>query len=202
MKTKFFLLVFVIFKITFSVNSQETGELIVYGIDQYSYKTIKIGNQVWMAENMSFEPSVEQYYAYILRGIVFESWVYNNDKGKASLLGRLYTYESANNVCPYGWHLPTISEINILIKSVSGDAYEALIPGGNSGFLALFGGRYFGTYEGESKFAYFWLSSEDSNLGNFLCIIRDMKQIGIGSCTKSCGLSVRCLKDNVSQENK
>ena len=38
------------------------------------------------------------------------SWVYDNNSSYASTYGRLYDWETANNVCPSGWHLPSDDE--------------------------------------------------------------------------------------------
>lgn len=68
--------------------------------DGQTYKTIKIGNAVWMAENLN----------YATRNSV----VANN----AKQYGRLYSIEEAKEACPVGWHLPTDSEWKALEKQL------------------------------------------------------------------------------------
>lgn len=75
------------------------------------YPTVKIGEQVWMAENLNIETS--------------GSMCYDNDPEKCKKGGRLYTIEDARNVCPAGWHLPDTSELNALLETV-GDAKKLL----------------------------------------------------------------------------
>ena len=84
--------------------------------DGKSYRTVKIGNQVWMAENLDFE--TKHSYCYDAEGERYKKQPNCNDKKFVS--GRLYTYESAKSACPGGWHLPTIAEFETLIKTVGG----------------------------------------------------------------------------------
>ncbi|MGM0650921.1 MAG: FISUMP domain-containing protein [Bacteroidota bacterium] len=73
--------------------------------DGNEYKTIKVGEQVWMAENMNYATESG-------------SWHYNDNPENGDLYGRLYTWETACEVCPDGWHLPTAEEWEQLIEFV------------------------------------------------------------------------------------
>jgi uncharacterized protein (TIGR02145 family) len=151
------------------------------------YKIIIIGIQTWLAENLAYKAD---------KGC----WAYVNDKNNVAKYGYLYDWETAKNVCPTGWHLPTKEEFDILFENVGGsrkDAYNAFISNGNSGFSALFAGMsdrngnfyYLGT------FAYFWSCSPVGiENANFL-VVHDHTQTGVGFTRKECGLSVRCIKD-------
>jgi len=74
------------------------------------YRTVQIGNQIWMAENLNFDcPG---------------SRCYGNDPKKAEKYGRLYTWDDANKVCPPGWHLPKWEEWIMLFDFVgNGSSY-------------------------------------------------------------------------------
>ena len=74
--------------------------------DSKAYKTVKIGDQVWMAENLDYETanSICGEMEYL------------------TLYGSLYSWEEAKTVCPDGWHLPNQAEWNTLIEFVGDSA--------------------------------------------------------------------------------
>lgn len=77
--------------------------------DGKTYKTIKIGDQLWLAENLNLlTPN--------------GSYCYDNDPLNCSKFGRLYNWENAKNVCPTydGWQLPTDKDWNALIDYLGG----------------------------------------------------------------------------------
>jgi len=91
--------------------------LTVTDIDGNTYKTIKIGNQWWMAENLKVIhyqngdaiPNVTGYseWSYLSTGAYCN---YNNNESNAALYGRLYNWYAVNDdrkIAPEGWHVPT-----------------------------------------------------------------------------------------------
>ncbi|MCK5820590.1 MAG: hypothetical protein KAH17_01845 [Bacteroidales bacterium] len=85
--------------------------------DGHIYRYIEIGNQIWMAENMSYLPDVSPvasgslidpfHYVYNYNG-------FNVEQAKSSSsyknYGVLYNWDAAANACPDGWHLPSDQE--------------------------------------------------------------------------------------------
>lgn len=77
---------------------------VVYDAQGNEYKTVKIGNQLWMAENLNLKTT--------------GSWCYRNKQSNCKNYGRLYTWKAAMENCPDGWHLPSDDEWGELINFV------------------------------------------------------------------------------------
>jgi uncharacterized protein (TIGR02145 family) len=168
--------------------SQETGTF-KDTRDGKVYKTVKIGAQWIMAENLAFKPRSGNY------------WTYDNRPTNLEKYGYLYDWETAKTVPPKGWHLPTKNEWEQLYKHLGNDdakVYEAIKSGGSSGFNALLCGYRGGdgklNYEGSN--AHFWSSTieNESNAWNFNCY-GDDKIAPLNRHRRSCGMSVRLFRD-------
>jgi uncharacterized protein (TIGR02145 family) len=208
MKNK--LLFIVLISSTNYLFAQNTGSF-VDNRDNKVYKTIEIGAQTWMAENLNYSTD--------------SSCCYNNDSLNCRIYGRLYSWEKAKNVCPVGWHLPDttewkvmtaflggakeafdkIAENNVFMKGMTSsenpdDIYQS--ASNSSGFSALPSGvRINDTFEGLGFFATWWTSTEASSNYAYYSYIGD-KQVGITGKRKKSSLnnlkeyfSVRCLKN-------
>ncbi len=66
------------------------------------YKTVQIGSQLWMAENLNYT--------------IGNSGCVDNNTANCDTYGRLYDWSTATNVCPSGWHLPSNAEITTLVN--------------------------------------------------------------------------------------
>jgi len=116
----------------------------VTDIDGNDYKTIQIGNQTWMAENLkvtrynnSDKIPTTNNYNEVVSPFKYQ-WPCNLDEKELPVYGRLYTAYvvlDTRNVCPIGWHVPTTEEWYTLGYFVGG-LYD---PAG-SGALVAAGG--------------------------------------------------------------
>ena len=173
----------------------EYGEL-VDARDGQTYKTVVIGAQTWMAENLNFETE--------------NSFCYNDSAEYCAKYGRFYTWAAAMTVCPSGWHLPTFEEFETLLSAVGGQARAAEKLKASSGwdddgngtdaysFTALSAGYRLvnGEYSVEGYYAYIWSSSERySDTAYYLFMDYSNLYPWLSSSEKDLGLSVRCLKD-------
>jgi uncharacterized protein (TIGR02145 family) len=154
------------------------------------YKTVKIGNQIWMAENLAYKADSG-------------CRAYEDSLSNVSKYGYLYDWEAAQNVCPTGWKLPSKADFETLLNNYGGSSgdeanYKALIPTGKSGFSALFGGVRFynNTYYNIGDDVNFWSSTPDDFTTAFLLtVISAYKAALIYSDKVRCGFSVRCLRN-------
>lgn len=159
--------------------------------DGQRYKTVKIGKQTWMAENLNYKTS--------------DSYCYNNNEGMCKKYGRLYKWNAAKSACPSGWHLPSDDEWNTLWTAVGGTGTAGTklksknMNGSDSfGFAVLPAGlRYdIGGFYYEGNYAYFWSSSEyDSFRAYFWRFHYYGDDVYRGNLNKGYGFSVRCLRN-------
>ncbi len=167
--------------------------------DGRTYKTVTIGTQTWMAENINYETD--------------SSFCYGDTLANCTKYGRLYTWEVATTVCPDGWHLPTKAEFETLFTAVGGQstagkmlksatgwtAYGGITNEDAFAFSALPAGlrNNDGGYSGEGNYVYFWSSTEGNSssgaYGMYLLYFSDGAHRN--NNYKNYGFSVRCLKD-------
>ncbi len=109
---------------------------VVDDIDGNSYKTIKIGDQVWMAENLKTRkyndgtaiPLVTDSVDWVLRTEPGYSWYDNDSAAHATSYGALYNFyavgdTNTRNVCPEGWDIPTDTAWMMLVDYLDDNGY-------------------------------------------------------------------------------
>ncbi|HSZ26379.1 MAG TPA: FISUMP domain-containing protein [Cytophagaceae bacterium] len=149
MRLKFLLIV-----LMFYSNSGIAQEDLIDPRDGQVYKTVKIGNQIWMAQNLNYETKDSIFYkeemltfmpGKMLPGhFISDSHCYNDSAANCDKYGRLYIWKAAEKACPVGWHLPSKEEFKILLSELNykdvNQFYKILLPGGRSGFNLMLGG--------------------------------------------------------------
>ena len=160
-----------------------------------TYKTVRMGTQTWMAQNLNFE--------------VPDSWCYDNDPANCEIYGRLYAWETALNVCPDGWHLPSEEEWVVLERhlGLSAEEVKIMLDRGEgagtvlrdaNGFNALPGGfwhSYQETFEDLGKRASWWSSTPFDRYAMRRTLFYDKTTINRDPATRTLGFSVRCIED-------
>ena len=194
--------------------------------DGNTYKTITIGTQTWMAENLR----TTKYRTGEAIPLVTDSTAWKNSTTGAycnfnntknidtiATFGRLYngyTISDNRNIAPKGWHVPTDEEWSTLITFVGGDTVAGSLlkeadtthwqnpnrgTTNQSGFTALPAGyrNTDGTYFSMGFYSEWWSSSENNAADTKLrSMVYFSNDIGTGYVEKSYGFSVRCIKDN------
>jgi uncharacterized protein (TIGR02145 family) len=189
--------------------------------DGNAYQTVKIGNQVWMAENLrttkfndgSAIPLVTDKHVWSTLTTPGYCWYTNNSSAYKNPYGALYNWYAVNtyNLAPTGWHVPTDADWTVLTRYLGGEseAGSKLKEAGhssplNSGatneivFLALPGGcrDNYGKFYSVGIFGYWWSSTDKDSTNSWY------RDIGVNNATvfrdydnHVYGFSVRCVKD-------
>lgn len=185
--------------------------------DGYVYKTVNIGGQIWMAENLRYLPSVNvlssgtepYYYVYGYKGTELSA---AKETENYSIYGVLYNLPAALTACPEGWHLPTLTEWNDLIDVLGGTSvagpklkevgdahWESPNAGATneSGFTALPAGGYSGTGFSEIKSSGVWWieplpAPETKGRTRILTATSEFFSL---SAVASAAFSIRCIQD-------
>ncbi|MCL2183868.1 MAG: fibrobacter succinogenes major paralogous domain-containing protein, partial [Chitinispirillia bacterium] len=189
--------------------------------DGKTYRTVVIGSQTWMAENLNYNAS--------------GSVCYSKQESNCNTYGRLYNWATVMNVasssisspsgvrgvCPEGWHVPSDAEWEILVKYVDSNApgnydnnagtklrsksgwYNNVNGTDDYGFSALPGG-YGGTGGNFFSAGYYgvWWSATEFDAAD--AWYWDMSYINgyvdRGNSYKAHLLSVRCVRDSAAPQ--
>jgi uncharacterized protein (TIGR02145 family) len=190
--------------------------------DGNTYDAIKIGKQVWIAENMKTTkfndgtdiPMIADTSEWRKITTPAYCW-YNNDLGNETIYGALYNGYTitTGNLCPVGWHVPTETDWTIFTDYLGGErlAGDKMKETGishwmdqnntatnESGFTALPGGYRdsHGKYNLIGLYGIMWSSTEwSSNSLTYREIYSFGGKIVRNINSKTYGFSVRCLKD-------
>jgi len=199
---------------------KDTTGVFVDPRDNHEYKWVKIGQQVWMAENLAYLPEVEEipafsgvdpfYMVYDFTGSDFavakNSWCYKH-------YGVLYNLAATNDsLCPDGWILPDANKWDKLFEYLGenigakmrsegywGSANESLqidrsgfeaVPAGTWCYNRSPGGAEWVTPCSSGHETYLWYDQT-----NYLVIHKYTSELSIKKSYSYTGHSVRCVKD-------
>jgi Fibrobacter succinogenes major domain (Fib_succ_major). len=169
--------------------------------DKKTYKTVKIGSQIWMAENLNYD--------------LLSSKCYDNKPDNCQKYGRLYDWKTAMKACPSDWYLPSEADWSDLMQFVNpscpftGDCVDAgaklkAVSGWNSdgngtdnyGFAALPGGVGLsgGNFRDAGNGGLWWSSSDDAKKAPRLSMDIDGPNAHRNSSDKNLLFSIRCFQ--------
>lgn len=106
---------------------EQTGTLLDTR-DGEEYNWIRIGEQVWMAENLNYDTA--------------GAYCYGDNPSNCSIYGRLYKYWAAEDACPTGWHIPSDKEWQKLEQHLGMSDNDLLLSGWRG---SIEGGKLKGT---------------------------------------------------------
>lgn len=164
--------------------------------DGKTYKTVKIGRQIWMAENLNYDAGSG-------------CWCYDNDNSNCDIYGRLYNFNATVNACPEGWHVPGDVEwqelVNYLgnnaggkLKAISTWVHPNVEANNQSGFNALPAGvrNSNSRYSHLGSYGYFWSSTKMDNKKVWArSLYGNTGEIYRTNWKYDFGLSIRCVHD-------
>ena len=202
-----------------SDSSRDAMKFVTDPRDGRRYKTVQIGSQTWMAENLNYATP--------------NSYCYKDVSDSCTKYGRLYTWAAAmdsaeilrisgyecgydrecalinqvQGVCPDGWHLPMQKEWLDLIKEVGGASIANKVLKSKTGWL--------GIGNGTDDYGFSALPAGDMDLDNRLLIGNDgvfwsstevgifdayymgleHNKVDVKRISKARGFSVRCIKN-------
>jgi len=191
--------------------------------DGNSYKTVVIGGQTWMAENLkttryndgSQIPCIRSNNAWKTAYSPAYCWYDNDSLANMNAYGALYSLYTINSskICPAGWHIPTDAEWTGLFTYLDNETLASNklketgvthwrgtsdVVTNETGFTALPGGYRAadGSFSGKTWYGYWWIANEGAtDHGSAICMSYESGQIYRVGETALNAISVRCIKN-------
>ena len=196
---------------------------IVKDVDGNLYTTLKIGNQVWLGENLrttSYNdgtgiPLVTENMSWLNLTTPGYCWYDNDAATYKATYGALYNWYTVNTgkLCPTGWHVPTDAEWTTLTTYLGGESvaggklketgtthwYSLNIATNETGFTALPGGSrgQYGAFAYVGISGFWWAATEytDPIYAWSPFMYHNIGDVFMSFCMKYVGISVRCVRD-------
>ncbi len=189
------------------------------------YKTVSIGTQTWMAENLrtsKYNDGSDIVYKSVKtlqKNTAYFYWYMADEEKYKYPYGGLYNWYAVNTgkLCPCGWHVPNEEEWTTLeahlggskaagtkMKEVGNEHWKKYNTGflsheeatNESGFSALPGGLCQRTFGFFGKSAFFWSSTDGADVLTYYHRLDfDSTYLLRNYFSKKFGLSIRCVKD-------
>lgn len=188
-----------------------------------AYKTVKIGDQCWFAEDVNFGVIVKITDTPPSDNGTVEKFCYEDNPANCEKYGGLYTWNEAmdykNNpgaigICPVGWHIPTQADWDELASVLGGydvagrkmmscenDPWEVVdLNNNSSGFTAYPSGKHWIWWEGLEETAHYWTSDSYDSYYVFTRYLHREEDVLLGTVSqdyysKDYAFSVRCVRD-------
>lgn len=177
---------------------QKNDTVITDERDGKIYRVFLAGNTLWMAENLNYSQNED-------------GRCYNDSSLYCDEFGRLYNYYEANEVCPEGFRLPEernwadleilfgMSKERVKFTQMRGNIAEKFLPGGESGFNALFAGycQHYKVCTDIHNGAFFWTGTMNGNLNKAWSrsFYKGNSEVFKNDPDPEYLLSVRCIKE-------
>jgi len=191
--------------------------------DDKNYPSVKIGNQIWMKENLNLDrfrngdpiPEVRSYPEWKETGFLQKpAWCYfDNMLAYRRVYGKLYNWHAVNDtreLAPKGWHIPSDTEWTQLTNYLGGEEkaggklksiYLWKNPNSEatneSGFSGLPGGirSYSENFVGMEIYSGWWSSSKNDIFALYRLLYYKDGSLVRRKEIKDFGLYVRCIRD-------
>lgn len=205
------------------VPSCKNTNVTVADIDGNKYKTVKIEDKIWMAENLKVthfkngEPILEIQNDKEWANTNTSAYCnYKNSENNAKKFGKLYNWFAVNDkrgLAPEGWHIPTLEEWQELVNYLGGAKKAAgklkmkqtklwdtpnIANYNVSGFNAIGSGdrNNNGFFENIYFSACWWTSTgSPDDYASVVKIYHNSEEINFDIDDKKCGFSIRCIKN-------
>lgn len=196
----------------------EIGKMI--DIDENIYNAVKIGNQIWMAENLKTtrlndgEEIIlsETNFSWVF-GETYKFCYYNNNSNNNDTYGKLYNRQvvASGKVCPEGWKVPSREDweelIDYLGENPGGKLREIGTEYWNSpnsgatndyGFTALPGGwrNEEADFSGLGNNSHWWTTTNSDVFGGrYAAVISENTSVSFSISFGYSGRYIRCIKE-------
>jgi uncharacterized protein (TIGR02145 family) len=174
-----------------------------------SYRTIAIGEQCWLKENLNIGTQINGNLNQTNNNTI-EKYCYNDDTSNCTKYGGLYQWaeamqynslEGTEGICPVGWHVPTRNDFTILrsIVNNNGNDLKAIGQGSGtnaSGFSALLAGILRDVGFGYlNSYGFFWSSTNYNSTMAYNLSLSSGSTVYFSPGGSYFGNSIRCLND-------